>query len=94
MGSRCLRTGNGRAFERQIVTVEPGIYFIPVLLNPERTTEKGQLINWDLVDDLIPNGGIRFEDDAWITADGPVNLTREELRVVNEARSEFDTVAG
>lgn len=59
-----------------VYTIEPGIYFIPVLLNPERETPKGAFLNWSLVDELIPLGGARFEDNILITADGPVNLTR------------------
>lgn len=59
-----------------IFTIEPGIYFIPVLLDPERNSDKSQYINWKLVDELLPLGGVRFEDNILVTADGPVNLTR------------------
>jgi Xaa-Pro dipeptidase len=59
-----------------VITIEPGLYFIPVLLNPERDTPKGKLLNWSLIDELIPLGGARFEDNVLVHADGPVNLTR------------------
>ncbi len=62
--------------EGMVFTIEPGLYFIPVLLDPERDTEKGAFLNWDLIDALIPLGGIRIEDNIHLTADGPVNLTR------------------
>ncbi len=62
--------------ENMVFTIEPGLYFIPVLLNPERDSEKGKHLNWDLVDALIPMGGIRIEDNIHVTASGPVNLTR------------------
>lgn len=60
----------------QVFTVEPGLYFIPALLNPERHSELGAMINWPLVDELIPFGGIRIEDNIHMLPSGPVNLTR------------------
>ncbi len=59
-----------------VFTVEPGLYFIPTLLDPERNTEKGCLLNWRLIDELLPFGGIRIEDNVLITAQGHENLTR------------------
>jgi Xaa-Pro dipeptidase len=59
-----------------VYTIEPGIYFIPVLLNPEREGEKAGMLNWSLIDELLPLGGARFEDNVLITSNGPVNLTR------------------
>lgn len=61
-----------------VYTIEPGIYFMPGLLNPERETEKGSFLNWELIDPLLLLGGARFEDNIHITADGPVNLTRPD----------------
>lgn len=63
--------------DTMVYTIEPGIYFIPMLLNPERKTPRGKLLNWKLVDQLIPLGGVRHEDDVLITKKGPVNLTAE-----------------
>lgn len=57
-------------------TIEPGLYFIPVLLDPERNTTKGSHLNWSLIEAMIPYGGIRIEDDVLVTSDGPRNLTR------------------
>ncbi len=62
--------------ENMVFTIEPGCYFIPLLLDPERETERGKLINWQLVDELTPLGGIRIEDNVRVTSDGVENLTR------------------
>jgi Xaa-Pro dipeptidase len=62
--------------ENMVFTIEPGLYFIPVLLEPERGKEKGKMLNWDLIDELTPLGGIRIEDNIHLTMEGPVNLTR------------------
>lgn len=59
-----------------VVTIEPGLYFIPALLEPARTSAAGQSINWPLADELIPFGGIRVEDNVLVTANGADNLTR------------------
>ncbi len=57
-----------------VFTVEPGIYFIPVLL----AGIQGQRdIDWDKVEGLIPCGGIRIEDNVLIEDVGLRNLTRE-----------------
>ncbi len=62
----------------QVLTIEPGIYFIDSLLNALKESPRGELINWALVDELKPFGGIRIEDDVVVSAAGePRNLTRE-----------------
>ena len=67
---------NRQMTENMVFTIEPGLYFIPVLLDPERPSEKGKLLNWKLIDELIPYGGIRIEDNILVTKSGPQNLTR------------------
>ena len=62
--------------ERMLFTVEPGVYFIPMLLREQRAGERKDLIDWDLVDRLTPLGGVRIEDNLCVTADGHRNLTR------------------
>jgi Xaa-Pro dipeptidase len=59
-----------------VVTVEPGIYFIPKLLAPLRASPHAAAVNWTLVDTLAACGGIRIEDDVVVTASGHDNLTR------------------
>ena len=59
-----------------VVTIEPGIYFVPALLSdPARRERYAEMVNWDLVDTLIDFGGIRIEDDALITPDGHVVMS-------------------
>jgi len=69
---------NTRAMEVDMVfTVEPGLYFIPLILEAERSSNRGKLINWNAVDELYPCGGIRIEDNIRVTPDGAENLTRQ-----------------
>ncbi len=58
-----------------VFTIEPGIYFIPLLLDPMRK-DNNKLVNWSLVDKVIHLGGIRIEDDVLCTPTGHENLTR------------------
>ncbi len=59
-----------------VVTIEPGLYFIDMLLEPLRSGEDASAIDWDLVDRLAPHGGVRIEDNVLVTDDGPRDLTR------------------
>ena len=63
--------------EDMVLTVEPGIYVIDMLLDKVRGTPAESHINWDSVDWLRPFGGVRVEDDVRVTADGCENLTRD-----------------
>ena len=63
--------------ENMVFTVEPGLYFIPLILEPKRGTEQAEGINWKLVDALYPCGGIRIEDNVRVMTDGTENLTRQ-----------------
>ncbi|MDH3285879.1 MAG: Xaa-Pro dipeptidase, partial [Acidobacteriota bacterium] len=62
-----------------VVTIEPGVYFIPMLLEPLRQGSDAGLIDWGLVDRLVPCGGVRIEDDIVCTPEGPRDLTRPLL---------------
>jgi Xaa-Pro dipeptidase len=63
-----------------VVTMEPGIYFIPQLLEAARADGRGRHINWSRVEALAHFGGIRIEDDLAVTATGCENLTRDAFR--------------
>ena len=56
-----------------VVTIEPGLYFIPMLLAPLR--KQTHPIDWTLVDRLAICGGIRIEDNVLVTDSGSDNLT-------------------
>ena len=59
-----------------IVTVEPGLYFIPSLLSdPARRARFAACVNWPLVDQHLHLGGVRIEDNVLVTAGEPVVLT-------------------
>lgn len=69
-GTNCLRCGR-RLQEGWVMTDEPGIYFIPALIDDWRA--KGinkEFINFDAVEGYKDFGGIRIEDDILITANG------------------------
>jgi Xaa-Pro dipeptidase len=59
-----------------VVTIEPGVYFIDLLLDRAQQDGRGRSIDWGTVADLAPYGGVRIEDDVVATASGPDNLTR------------------
>jgi Xaa-Pro dipeptidase len=67
--------------ERQVFTIEPGIYFIDALLAPVREGPHARDVDWKVVDALAPLGGVRIEDDVVVEAKGVRNLTREALPV-------------
>lgn len=61
----------------QAFTVEPGLYFIPMLLEPLYESANGKLLNRARIDALSPFGGIRIEDNVIVTDTGVWNLTRQ-----------------
>ncbi len=60
-----------------VVTIEPGLYFIDLLLAQWKERPAGREIDWTRVEALRKYGGIRIEDDVVCTADEPENLTRD-----------------
>ena len=61
--------------EGMVFTIEPGCYFIPLLLEAEKQSYRCGTYNWDLIEQLYPMGGIRIEDNVCVTAYGVENLT-------------------
>lgn len=62
--------------ERQVFTIEPGLYFIDSLLAELRKSDSARHVNWEKVEAFRKFGGIRIEDDVVVRADAPENLTR------------------
>jgi Xaa-Pro aminopeptidase len=59
-----------------VVTVEPGLYFVPALLrDPVRREAFAGDVNWELAERFVGLGGVRIEDNVRVTAGGPENLT-------------------
>ncbi len=59
------------------MTVEPGVYFIPALLQDPALRERHRdAVRWDKVDALLDFGGIRIEDDVLVTDAAPEVLTK------------------
>lgn len=69
-GTNCLRMGR-RLEEGFVVTDEPGIYFIPALIDDwKKSGHCAEFLNFDKLETYKDFGGIRIEDDVLITKDG------------------------
>ncbi len=60
----------------QILTIEPGLYFIDALLADLRAGPLAKAVNWARLESLRPYGGIRIEDNVLVTNQDADNLTR------------------
>ena len=63
--------------EDMVLTIEPGLYAIDMLLENLRGTPAESHVNWNTVDWLRPYGGIRIEDDIRVLVNDRENLTRD-----------------
>ena len=78
-GTNALRMGR-RLEEGFVVTDEPGIYFIPALIDDWKAQGLHKdFINYDKLETYKDFGGIRIEDDLLITADGCRFLGKERI---------------
>ncbi len=67
--NRPLRAG-------MLVTIEPGFYQVPAILNhPENRSKYQDMVNWDYLAKFTDVRGIRIEDDVLITEGRPEILT-------------------
>ncbi len=87
-GLAFLRFGR-KLQEGFVMTIEPGIYFIPELIDIWKAENKlAAFINYDVVETYKDFGGIRIEDDVLVTADGfrvlgkPIPKTVEEIEKI------------
>jgi len=68
-----------------VMTIEPGIYFIPELIGIWKSENKNAgFINYEKVMTYLDFGGIRIEDDVLVTADGVRVLGRPIPKTVEE----------
>ncbi len=72
-----------------VITIEPGIYFIPALMDRWRAAgTNAAFIDFDKVEEYRDFGGIRLEDDVLVTADGsrvlgvPIPKTADDVEVM------------
>jgi Xaa-Pro aminopeptidase len=76
---RCLQAG-------MVVTVEPGIYFVPDLIAKwyAEWPDAAEFVDFDKVESYLDFGGIRLEDDMLITADGNRMLGERRIPITTE----------
>jgi Xaa-Pro aminopeptidase len=83
-GWRSLRLG--KALEAgYVITVEPGIYFIPELIDRWKAENKcASFINYDAVEKYKDFGGVRIEDDILVTESGHRELGKPIPRTIEK----------
>jgi Xaa-Pro dipeptidase len=64
----------------QVLTIEPGLYVIDMLLEDLAGTPGHAMLNQARIDWLRPYGGIRIEDNIRVLDDGVENLTRDAFK--------------
>ena len=68
-----------------VVTIEPGLYFIDMLLARLKVAREARDIDWKRVDAFRKFGGIRIEDDVACTTAAAENLTRDAFALLDQA---------
>jgi len=63
--------------ENMVITIEPGLYFIPMLLAKMQNEIPQHGCDFKKIETLLPFGGIRIEDNIVVGKEGNRNLTRE-----------------
>ena len=71
-----------------VLTIEPGVYFVPALLKPALEDDKAsKFLNASKLNDMMDFGGVRIEDNIIVTEDGYENMT-----TVPKERNEIEQV--
>ncbi len=71
--------------EGNLITVEPGIYFIDFVLDKAfNDPEKSKYLNVELLKTYKGFGGVRIEDDIYVTAEGVINFQSSLPRTPEE----------
>lgn len=88
-GTNALRFGR-RLEKGFVLTDEPGIYFIPDLIdNWQKNGTNAQFLSFDKINEYRDFGGIRIEDDVLITADGCRFIGKQRIPYHVEDVEEF-----
>lgn len=75
-----------------VLTVEPGIYFIPALIDQWKAEGKfTDFINYDIVESYKDFGGIRIEDDVLVTDTGARVLGKPIPKTIAEIEALMST---
>jgi Xaa-Pro aminopeptidase len=83
-GTANLRLGR-RLKKNFVLTVEPGIYFIPALIAKWKSEKiNSAFINFNKVEEYLDFGGIRLEDDIVITDDGCRRLGAKRIPITKD----------
>ena len=86
----CIYRAAWRLEPGTVMTDEPGLYFIPALIDKCRAEGKYQgIVDYDALEAYRDFGGIRIEDDILVTEEGSrilgdrkIPITAEELEAV------------
>ncbi|ETX10505.1 peptidase M24 [Marinomonas ushuaiensis DSM 15871] len=62
--------------ENMVITIEPGLYFIPMLIEKMKAENSNHGCDLSKIKHLMPYGGIRIEDNIVVKNNAPENLTR------------------
>ena len=97
LGRRYLRL-NRKLDDGFVVTVEPGIYFIPAYLEDKAMEERfGAFVDFEKARSLLSFGGVRIEDDVAISAAGPKvigpGIPKERAEIESIVGSKSDLIA-
>ena len=88
-GLGALRMGR-ELVEGHVLTVEPGLYFIPALIEKWKKEKiNSAFINYDAVKDYLDFGGIRLEDDALVLKKGCRLLGKKRIPITTDEVEAF-----
>jgi Xaa-Pro aminopeptidase len=88
-GTAYLRMGR-RLEPGFVLTVEPGIYFVPELFKLWKSENKfTEFINYNKVEEYLGFGGIRLEDDVLVTETGHKVLGKAIPKTIEEVEGLF-----
>jgi Xaa-Pro aminopeptidase len=71
-----------------VITVEPGVYFIPELIDRWKAEKKcSDFIDYDMVEKYRDFGGVRVEDDVLVTENGRRVLGKKIPKTIDEVEA-------